>query len=97
MADNLYDHIVGEVEQKLTIHQFMASLAEVDRGIITATQAGAMFSFVGAGAQTEITTLLANLQAASITRERIHDVLFLAEVKLAPYDTKTFVDTQLGI
>lgn len=97
MADNLYDHIIGVEPDKAPIHQLMAAMAEVDRGIITAVQAGAMFPTFGVGAQNDVIALIAELAVPNITRERVHDVFFLSEVSLAPYDTKVFFDTQLGI
>lgn len=63
---------------KLPVHQFMAGLAEYKRGAVTKAQIVAAFD-LSADEATALDEWLTNLDADTIDRALIHDVLMLAE------------------
>lgn len=56
----LYERLVGTQEPKIAVHQFMALLAEVERGKITAGNAASILG-LDAAEQTEATTLISKI------------------------------------
>lgn len=68
-------------EDKIAVHQFMAALAEYKRGAATGAQVVAAFN-LDAIETTQLQNWLDNLDADTISRAEIHDVLLLGEVGL---------------
>lgn len=68
-------------EDKLPVHQFMAALAELKRGVSQVSIASiASFFNLSAGEQTDLQTFVDQQAGDVIAREEIHDVLMLGEV-----------------
>ena len=80
-------------EDKIAVHQFMAGLAEYKRGSITKADLVTAFN-LSASEATALDEFLANLDADTIDRAKIHDVLFLGEAGLY---SSAKVKTELGI
>ena len=74
----LFERLVGTEDPKLPVHQFMAALAEYKRGEVTGVQVATAFD-LSAGEATNLQEFLDNLDADTISRDVIHDVLLLAE------------------
>lgn len=68
-------------EDKLPVHQFMASLAELKRGAPGVTQGSIATSFnLSASEQTQLANFVTQQTSGAINREMIHDVLMLGEL-----------------
>lgn len=106
----LYERLMGwtDLEDKLPVHQFTATLREFGRSRLTGAQAQAVVSAIGgapltAGEITEAQTLLATVTAAGNATARlarvveIDDVLLLAERRAPGYDTPALIRTRLGV
>lgn len=89
----LVQRLLGTEEPKLPAHQFMAALAEYKRGSITGTQVGDAFD-LNAGERTALQEFLDGLDASTIDRGKIHDVLLLGETGLYP---EAKVKSELGL
>lgn len=90
---SLLDRLIGTEEPKLPVHQFMAAMAEYKRGSVTGAQVISGFGLSGAEA-TNLQDFLTNLDTDVINRQKIHDVLMLAEAGFYP---KAKVKTELGL
>ena len=80
-------------EEKIACHQFMAALAEYRRGAVSPAQIVAAFN-LDASETTQLQNWLDNLDADTINRQLIHDVLLLGEVGLY---TQSQVAGRLGV
>lgn len=89
----LIERLMGLETPKIPTHQFMAAYAEFKRSQMTSAQVIAAFNLTAAE-QTEATNLLG---VSTLTRADVHDVLMLAEQRIAPYTTAAAVRTRLGI
>lgn len=85
--------LLGTEEPKITVHQFMAALAEYKRGAVTGQQIVTAFSLTSSEA-TALQQWLSNLDSDEIDRTLIHDVLLLGETGLY---SNTQVRNRLGI
>lgn len=68
----------SDSEEKLPVHTFMAALAEYKRGAITGQNVVDAFE-LSVSEATQLQDFLDNLDASSIDRTLIHDVLLLGE------------------
>lgn len=91
----LYPRLIGLEEPKISIHQFMAAIAEFKRGRVTGPQIATAFS-LSAEEIVELTTLRARVTSDALTAEEIHDVCLLAEGGLA-YNTEATMKTRFGV
>lgn len=89
----LLDRLIGIEDPKLPVHQFMSALAEYKRGAVTGVQVVSAFG-LDAAETTSLQDFLDNLDANSIDRAMIHDVLILAE---GGQYTKSQVQSRLGV
>ena len=89
----LLDRLLGLEEPKLPTHQFMAALAEYKRGAVTGQQVVDAFG-LSEEETTQLQDWLSNLDADTINRQLIHDVLLLGEVELY---TRAQVKGRLGV
>ena len=85
--------LLGTEEPRLPIHQFMAALAEYKRGAITGPQIVSGFGLSPTEA-TQLQDFLDNLDADTVNRALIHDVLLLGE---RGYYSPSLVATRLGL
>jgi len=86
----LIDRLIGTVEPKIPVHQFMAALGEYKRAAPNVTLSAIQTQFgILAGEVTDLTTLAGLLATDVINQETIHDVLLLGEVGI--YDANTCV------
>lgn len=85
---------------KLSPHKLVAAVAENTRGELTNQQVIDAFT-LDSGEQQEALALRDRVTTGPtgdrLTRELIHDVLLLAESRIAPYDTAQAVRDRLGI
>lgn len=65
-------------EEKISVHQFMAALAEYARGAVTGMQVANSFNLTS-GEVTSLQEWLDNIDTSAINRNLIHDVLMLGE------------------
>lgn len=104
----LYERLMGEGEDvaKVPVHQFVSTLAEYGRGVLTGAQAQAIIIAVSgapltAGEVTEAQALLATITGTTTAKlarvKLIDDVLLLAESRVPGYDTPAAVRTRLGV
>lgn len=77
----------------LPVHEFMAALAEYRRGSVTSSQVVNAFD-LDSGEANALQEFLDNLNADTIDRAKIHDVLLLGAADLY---TKAKVKTELGL
>jgi hypothetical protein len=89
----LLDRLLGTEEPKLPVHEFMAALAEYKRGAVSKAQIVSAFD-LSAGEATALDAYLSALDADTIDRTLIHDVLMLGE---GEYYTKAQVQSRLGV
>jgi len=96
----LYERLTGigmtSAETRISIHAFYALLTERKRGSVSNAQVISAFN-LNAGEQTELTTLVARVTAGSLTGPEIHEVLIIAEAKLAPFDSVALVKSRFGV
>ena len=100
----LYDRLVGYVpgfaelppgEQKIGVHQFMAGLAELGRGQATRAQVIAAFAITPAE-EPELDFIIGKATPLTAAqrfqfRQVLHDILLLAETRIAYTTSATFV------
>ena len=104
----LYERLMGtntDGRQKLPVHQFMALVAEQQRG--NANPAGARTTAqhvidafgLSSVEQTEVTDLIAafNRGTAPITADQLHNALLAAEHRLGVFTSAATVRTRLGV
>ena len=92
----LFERIKGEGQDpKISIHSFVAAMAEIRRGQMTLGQAQTLF-VLDAGEQTEALAVLNALNALTFTERELKDVLYMVESEHDPYDTVAKVKTRLG-
>jgi hypothetical protein len=87
----LLDRLLGppEPEDKIPVHQWMAGVAEFERGHVTAQQFFTAFELT-ASEKVEATNWF---QSGNTVREEVHDALLLGE---AGYYSKQTVKDRLG-
>ena len=90
---SLLDRLLGTEEPNLSIHAFMAAMAEYKRGAVTGQQVVDVFALSPQEA-THLQEFLDNLDSDAINRAVIHDVLLLGGDGLYP---KTMVKNRLGL
>jgi hypothetical protein len=93
---SLLSRLLGENaggEDKIAVHQFMAALAEYDRGAVTGVQIKNVLGLTPAEA-TNLQEFLDGLDSAGINRDLVHDVLLLGEE--GSY-SKATVKSRLGL
>ena len=89
----LLQRLEGSEKPKLSPHEFMAGLAEYKRGAVTKAQIVAAFG-LSAAEEIQLQNYLDNLDADTINRALIHDVLFLLE---GGHYTVAQAKTRLGV
>ena len=109
---SLYERLMGihATRPKIPVHQFQAISAEWARGQITGAQANTAIAAISANVgldateQTEAQDLVttvptgAGTEAARALRiQEIDQVLLLADMRIAPYDTAAAVRTRFGV
>jgi hypothetical protein len=94
----LYERLLRIEEPRISVHQLRAVAAEWKRARLTNAQARTILSLTAAEA-TELQTLVNRIgtTGSSLTAQEIEDVLFLAERRIAPYDTVAAVKTRFGV
>jgi hypothetical protein len=94
----LYERFMGLEFPRIPVHQFRGVAAEWKRGEITSAQARTALGLSVAEA-VEAQTLVDRVDAAvdPLTTQEIEDVLFLAEQRIAPYDTVAAVKARFGV
>lgn len=105
------DDAGNPVANKIPVHQFQALAAEWQRGRITGAQASAAIqglsgAALSAGEQTEAQTLVNTVPAGSTTANQvaralrileIDEIMLLADMLVAGYDTPTAIRAKLGV
>lgn len=93
---SLYDRLIGIGDDpKIPVHQFMAAMAERQRGRTNNAQLASVFN-LSAAEQQELATLRDRVLGGQVTPAEIHDVLMLAEAGMG-YTTAQAVKTRLGV
>lgn len=90
---SLLDRLLNLEDPKIPVHQFSAAMGEYKRGAVTGGQVAAAFDLT-AEEITQLQNWLANVDADTINRTMVHDVLLLGEVGLY---TKQQVKDRLGV
>ena len=91
LLTRLVSPLEGEI--KLPVHQFMAELAELQRGEILVTKMYTDFD-LDAAEQTQLDNFITEMTGGAFNREEFHDVMMMAEVG---FYTPAEVLTRLGI
>lgn len=90
---SLLDRLLSKEDPNLAVHQFTAAVAEYKRGAITGQQVIDAFDLSAAEA-ISLQEFLDNMDAATIDREKVHDVLLLG---VMDHYTKIKVKIELGL
>ncbi len=95
LAERLIGIGITETIPKISVHQFMALLAERKRNRVTNQQ---VIDILGLDdqEQTELLAVWAKVNNNSLTATELHDVLLLAEAGMA-YTTVAALRTRLGV
>lgn len=83
----------AEDEVKLPVHQFMAELAELQRGEIVVAKMYADFN-LSAAEQTQLDNFIIEMTGGNFNREEFHDVMMMGE---KGFYTPAEILTRLGI
>ena len=94
----LYERLMEIETPKISVHNFMAVLAERKRGFITTNQVITNLA-LSTAEQTELQRLVARVLdlVTPLTAIEIHDVLIMSEHGGVPYTTVEAVKTRFGV
>ncbi len=101
MADGLFEQLTGIGEtgkqiRRVSSHDLVAMVSEVQRGIVVAADAKASLGLTDQAAA-DVGGIVTEVEAGRISAAEVRDVLDLVASRRAPYDDKTFTRTRLGL